>query len=629
MAGAIGFHAMNGKKVETGNQGESNKYTIVAILLMALYVICSYYSYYEGYVSGDTLPIAKIALALFLIAGVFVISHYAKISIWIKRSTLGIVALLTVIFIFAGNIEVFDTPAQFPTCLLFTIGIVFLTYAVLGRYACIPLLCIFLEETIRSLCSVYLNITLNAHVLAAVFGTSREEALAFLNFENVSAFILIVAITSLLVYVLVRTLKRERRTRCALFGVFIFGCALLFRFALTPILLNQPSGLWPMSGVKSFARAAYSGYENNKKLLKLVLSLPSSANQPSQISTLKGNEGAICIVHIGESVRADRLSVNGYEKDTTPWLRSQARLISYSRCISAAPETVKAFITILTNGRCNVEYAPDGGYMPTVGSVMDLFAANGITCSSFIGAGAFQEDSDKPFNGILMRMTKSSQKQFFNDGFPILQVDSILNYVASCQNENLFILANNAGSHMPFHLYDETQAPFKPTSKTAYIENPAENQEKGIEANNAYDNTIYMLDMYIQKLITGLKGKPFIYIYVGDHGDYTGQEGVWSRAGLEVPEKYYATSGCIVPMLVYASPEFEALHPHFAEALHELGNHSSMTIAHEHIFHTLLGLFGISTPYYDASLDLCSPKAEPYTGPQPGNSVRLQDGGWH
>lgn len=620
---------MNEEKDGTGNIEDSNAYTIVAILLMALYVICSYYSYYGGYVSGKTLPIAKIALALFMLAGVFVVSYYAKISIWIKRSTLGIVALLTVIFICAGNIEILDAPAQFPTCLLFTASTIFLTYAVFGKYACIPLFCIFMEETIKNLCSVYLNITLNAHVLAAVFGTSKEEAQAFLNFENVSAFILIVAITSLLVYVLVKTLKRERRTRCALFGVFIFGCALLFRFALTPTLLNQACGLWPISGVKNFVGAAYSGYENNKKLLKLVRSLPSSANQPSQISTLKGNEGAICIVHIGESVRADRLSVNGYEKDTTPWLRSQTRLINYSRCISAAPETVKAFIAILTNGRCNVENAPDGGYMPTVGCVMDLFAANGITCSSFIGAGAFQNSTSNPFNGILMQMTKSSHKQFFNDGFPIHQVDSILNYVASCQNENIFILANNAGSHLPFHLYDENQAPFKPTSKTAYIENPADNPEKGVEANNAYDNTIYMLDMYIQKLITGLHGKPFIYIYVGDHGECTGQEGIWSRAGVTEPEKYYASSSCIVPMLVYASPEFEALHPHFAEALHELRNHSTMTIAHEHVFHTLLGLFGISTPYYDASLDLSSPKAEPYTGPQPGNSVRLQDGGWH
>lgn len=604
----------------------SRNCTLAALALLGLCLICYYYNYYSDYVEAEVFHGSKIALALFLMAGAALISRLTRISMWIKGSALGVVALASVALICIGNIEVLSALSEFPPCYLFTVAIIFLAYALLGKWAGVPLFFLFFEETLRVACSVFMNVPFNARVLAAVFGTSWDEAMPFINAKNVVAVIAIVAILSLLLYILIKAMRKERRTRCALFGMFIFGCALFFRYALTPVLLNQPCGLWPISGAKNFTNETLSGLENNKSLLNLVCDLPSPTNRPSHITTLKGNEGAICIFHIGESVRADRLSLNGYERDTTPWLRSQERLINYPRCIASSPETVKAFIGLLTNARCNVEYAPAEGYMPTVGSVMDLFAENGFACSSFVPVPV---RLGNPFCGILLHLTKESRKLAFINGLPLPQVDAILNHVAASGNENQFILANNYGSHIPFHLYEDDHAPFQPADKNAFAENPGADPQKAVEASNAYDNTIYTLDRYIQKLVTGLKGKPFIYIYVSDHGEYIGEGGIWHRTDVAKPEKYYPTPACIVPMLVYASPEFEALHPHFSEALQELKQHSSMTIGHEHLFHTLLGLFGISTPYYDATLDLSSPKAQPYTGPQPGNSVRLQDGGWH
>ena len=70
-------------------------------------------------------------------------------------------------------------------------------------------------------------------------------------------------------------------------------------------------------------------------------------------------------------------------------------------------------------------------------------------------------------------------------------------------------------------------------------------------------------------------------------------------------------------MFVLYSPEFAALRPHFNKSLEQLRANSRLTVAHEHIFHTLLGLFGVTTPYYDGTLDLTSPAVQSYTGPQP------------
>ena len=70
-------------------------------------------------------------------------------------------------------------------------------------------------------------------------------------------------------------------------------------------------------------------------------------------------------------------------------------------------------------------------------------------------------------------------------------------------------------------------------------------------------------------------------------------------------------------MFFLYSPEFERLHPHFSGVLTRLRENSRLAVAHEHIFHTLLGIFGLKTPYHDASLDLTTPDVQPYSGMQP------------
>ena len=181
------------------------------------------------------------------------------------------------------------------------------------------------------------------------------------------------------------------------------------------------------------------------------------------------------------------------------------------------------------------------------------------------------------------------------------------------KGQNLVLFINNEGSHTPFGCYDLEHPPFTPT--TPNFQNPAAQAE---EVNNAYDNTVHYTDEFFRRVTALLKGRPFIYLYVSDHGEYLGHDGRWGRAFLgEYPYLYHTTEGCKVGMFALYSPEFAALHPHFAQAVNQLRANSRKTVAHEHIFHTLLGLFDFTTPYYDGSLDLTAPAALPYTGSQP------------
>ena len=115
-----------------------------------------------------------------------------------------------------------------------------------------------------------------------------------------------------------------------------------------------------------------------------------------------------------------------------------------------------------------------------------------------------------------------------------------------------------------------------------------------------------------------LGNRPFVYVYVSDHGEYLGHDGMWGRAALgEQHISYHSTDGCKVGMFVLFNDAFASLNPHFAAALQQMRANSSHIVAHEHIFHTVLGLFKLETQHYNPALDLTSASAQPYDGPKP------------
>lgn len=129
-------------------------------------------------------------------------------------------------------------------------------------------------------------------------------------------------------------------------------------------------------------------------------------------------------------------------------------------------------------------------------------------------------------------------------------------------------------------------------------------------------------DMYISRLIGELQGRPFIYIYVSDHGEPLGEAGKWMRR----PQDYHRYRWSTVPLLVIYSPEFAALHPHFAQAVEQMKKNAAVPVAHQNVFHSLLGIIGIESPYYQAEHDISSPALQPYSGPRPGRNGEAADG---
>ncbi len=560
---------------------------------------------------GKVVLIASVLLLLLIVGLVWAWRHHRE---WLPDADkLWCIFGLAAAYSLIGNVALYNPGAHFLVSAFCSLGALCLLWALLKHFALLFWIPFGFVEMVQHGAFRQYGMHINRPpVLAEMFEASYEEVMAYLTPLNVTLMVLVLILSFGLAWAQKSLMKRVPRLPLANMGVLsllLAGGAL----ALSSPEDKSEYNLWPVYEACMIPANIRGANVLNDETESYVKSLPSPADKPSSIATLGGREGVVVVLHIGESVRADRMTLNGYTnggRSTTPWLCSQQDagcLINFSDCISSAPHTCTALITMLTDARRQFNHS-NADYTASAGSVLELFSANGFSLYSFFGT---RERQVLKYDTVISALSKTSVERFNAPGEPHTILPTMGKVLRENPKQNMLFFINNEGSHAPFGHYEAESAPFRPAQPC--LSNPVAHAEA---VNNAYDNTIHYTDEFIRRLSEQLKGRPFIYIYVSDHGEYLGHDGLWGRGG--VSERYHSTSGSRVGMFVITSPEFEALHPNFAKAVQTLRTHAEMTVGHEHLYHTLLGIVGIESPYYDATLDLSDEAAEPYTGPQPG-----------
>ncbi len=118
---------------------------------------------------------------------------------------------------------------------------------------------------------------------------------------------------------------------------------------------------------------------------------------------------------------------------------------------------------------------------------------------------------------------------------------------------------------------------------------------------NAYDNAVLYTDHLLAQLIGQLRANhthDVAMIYLSDHGESLGEHGLYLHG---VPYAIAPAQQTRVPMLVWLSSGLQAS-TGIAQAC--LAGQSTRALSHDHLFHSVLGLLGVETSVYDASLDL-------------------------
>jgi lipid A ethanolaminephosphotransferase len=297
----------------------------------------------------------------------------------------------------------------------------------------------------------------------------------------------------------------------------------------------------------------------------------------------------LVILIVGETARAQNFSLNGYPRLTNPLL-SEKPVVSFSQFASCGTDTavsLPCMFSLLERSNYSI------GKANSMDNVLDVLKRTGV-------AVLWRENNTGP-----KRVADRIEYQDFTspDVNPVCEqecrdegmLNSLDAWTEKQANTDMLIILHQMGSHGPayYKRYPDKFEKFKPACKTIELEKCSAE-----EITNAYDNTIVYTDYFISEAINWLEQKSGRFdvslLYVSDHGESLGESGIYLHG---FPYRFAPETQTRVPVIFWSAAnnsqiDFQAVMKSRDEEL-----------SHDHLFHTLLGLFEVSTTVYRPDMD--------------------------
>ena len=224
---------------------------------------------------------------------------------------------------------------------------------------------------------------------------------------------------------------------------------------------------------------------------------------------------------IDESITGSYLSINGYEKKTTPYLEELSKKSSnfsnfgIANSISNCSGSSNLFLRIGLNVNAYkkeqisdlptiFQYAKRAGYKTWLfdSQTKEGHMQNHLTI--------YDKDSIDNFKTLGSEVERTQRDKHFSD-----EMISLVNN-AKTEDKNFIVLVKY-GAHFPYLLtYEADKAPFAPTLEHSYKAMSFENRDKQL---NTYANSIYFnVDLYFKHMLSTIDLTKSIVFYTSDHG---------------------------------------------------------------------------------------------------------------
>ena len=311
-------------------------------------------------------------------------------------------------------------------------------------------------------------------------------------------------------------------------------------------------------------------------------------------STRNDSVPEIYVLVIGETSRADNWSLYGYNRNTNPGSSALDNLVVYRDAITMSNTTHKSVPTLMSSAGCE---AYDSLY----------YRKGIITAFNEVGyKTAFYSNQQRNRSFIDAFGSEAQEVKFLKDKVSLMElrvsnyddelVDCVKKRLEQYDGGKLFIVVHMYGSHFNYKdRYPRNEAFFKPDNVIS-----AERVYRR-ELINAYDNTIRNTDKVLAAIIREVdaKGVNSAVVFTSDHGEdiFDDNRGRFLHAS-PIPTYYQLR----VPLLVWTSQSFVEQHP---DAVAQLKAHAQVPVSTNMVvFHTLLDLSGVKTPYKKDALAL-------------------------
>ncbi|CAH8199038.1 phosphoethanolamine--lipid A transferase [Vibrio aestuarianus] len=318
------------------------------------------------------------------------------------------------------------------------------------------------------------------------------------------------------------------------------------------------------------------------------------AKQMPQALSAATDKPTLVVFVLGETARSQNYQLNGYNRPTNSYTKA-LDVISFqdvSSCGTATAVSVPCMFSSFTRDNYSRQAADNQD------NFLDILKRAQV--------GLFWIENDGGDKNVAQNIDKIEIDRSRVDEqcngqtcYDMAMLENFEKNIDKMQG-NRMLLMHLIGSHGPtyFQRYPQNKKVFQPDCPRADIENCTVEQ-----IINTYDNTILYTDYVIAQTIEKLKTLEDKYntalIYISDHGESLGENGLFLHGmpyGL-APE--YQTQ---VPMIFWTSPGFEREKSLNTTCLRN--NAQQKTYSQDNLFHSMLGIMDITTEVYNPHMDL-------------------------
>ena len=309
-------------------------------------------------------------------------------------------------------------------------------------------------------------------------------------------------------------------------------------------------------------------------------------------------DAPLMVVVVGETARAANFGLSGYARDTTPRLSALQRegeLVYFSDAWSCGTST-QVSVPCMFSDQGRAQY-DDRTHRE---NLLDVVQRAGLAVVWIDNQSGCKGVCDR----VPLMRTQALDLPGLCGGGECF--DEVMLHVLPEQWRGLaperrsrgtLVVLHQMGSHGPAYS-KRTPANFKPFMPECDKANLQECSTESLV--NTYDNTLRYTDHVIAETIRWLQAqsRPVALLYVSDHGESLGEKGLYLHG---MPYRMAPDEQTHVPMLLWTNA---AMRSRVGIGLDCLSAQATTRASHDHLFHTVLGLMGISTQAYRAEQDL-------------------------
>ena len=308
----------------------------------------------------------------------------------------------------------------------------------------------------------------------------------------------------------------------------------------------------------------------------------TDAKKVTVANTTTASKPKLMVFVVGETVRGDHISLNGYPRDTMPLLSKQANIYSFkdaTACGTSTAYSVPCMFSYLGQKDYDIDEAK--------------YHENVLDTLSRLGVKVVWRDNNSSSKGVADRVTHEDFRTATLN--PVCDVEcrdvGMLSgfdklVPTTGKPQDTLILLHQMGNHGPayYKRYPKEFEVFKPVCKSNEL-----SQCDSSSLINGYDNAIRYTDYFLNTTIETLKKYQQTYdvtmVYMSDHGESLGENNIYLHG---LPYKIAPKAQKHVPLIVW-SPTDNGIDAASLQAM------IAKPVSHDIITPSLLSFYGIQT----------------------------------